>query len=305
MWGDQLQGADAARLVAILTHSMTLFQAVTLLCRYSSTQDRASAYRKFIREWVEGLGTNHPHSLEHAARINIHAAFHIYDFLLLFGPVISWWTFPFERLIGALQKIKTNDHIGGELEATIAKSFWRGANLRRYLNRADCPEVIKQLKKLFDLSFSPRNDRSAESVPAENDKDRAHYTHQGVNYSRASTHLGNSLVLYYPSSAPTESPIAGSIQRIETAGDNTIFHIRRQGKLPPGKFDPFLPYPHFPAKTYSSQMDDVVDQIPPSLVLSHCARCEFSDDRAVILDLSRVSLLLESLNKVITDIAQN
>ncbi|KAJ6547261.1 hypothetical protein B0H19DRAFT_953617 [Mycena capillaripes] len=198
---------------------------------------------------------------------------------------MSWWTFPFERLIGALQKINTNDHIGGELEATIAKSFWRGANLRRYLNRADCPEVIKQLKKLFDVSFSPRHDRSAESVPTENDKDRAHYTHQGVNYSRASTHLGNSLVLYHPSSS-AESPIAGSIQRIKTAGDKTIFHIQRQAQLPPGKYDPFLPYPYFPAKTYSSRMEDVVDRISPSLILTHCARFEFSDDRAVILDLS-------------------
>ncbi|KAE9382827.1 hypothetical protein BT96DRAFT_845020 [Gymnopus androsaceus JB14] len=40
---------------------------------------------------------------------------HIYDFLLLFGPVISWWCFPFERLIGALQKINTNDFVGGKI----------------------------------------------------------------------------------------------------------------------------------------------------------------------------------------------
>ncbi|KAE9407462.1 hypothetical protein BT96DRAFT_809392, partial [Gymnopus androsaceus JB14] len=45
---------------------------------------------------------------------NIHAAGHIYNFLLLFGPVLSWWCFSFEHLIGALQKINTNDHIGGK-----------------------------------------------------------------------------------------------------------------------------------------------------------------------------------------------
>jgi hypothetical protein len=28
---------------------------------------------------------------------------------------MSWWCFPFERLIGVLQKVKTNDLIGGEL----------------------------------------------------------------------------------------------------------------------------------------------------------------------------------------------
>ncbi|KAJ7080261.1 hypothetical protein C8R44DRAFT_653822 [Mycena epipterygia] len=286
MWGDQPE-EDAERLLAMLHHSMALFQAVTLVCRYSSSQPRADAYRQFIKEWVDGLITNHPHSSEHNARINIHAAFHIYDFILLFGPIMAWWCFPFERLIGALQRINKNNHIGGELEATIVKSFWRGANLRRYLNRADCPEVIKQFKVLFDLTFSPHNDRSTESVPAEDGKDRAHYTHQGVNYSRASAHLGNSLVLYYPSSNAS-SLIAGSIQCIETAGDDTIFHIRRQAPLPPGKFDPFLPYPHFPARTYSSFMEDVVDKVKPFAVISHCARFEFSDNRAVILNLSRV-----------------
>ncbi|KAJ7738606.1 hypothetical protein B0H16DRAFT_1761269 [Mycena metata] len=175
---------------------------------------------------------------------------------------MAWWCFPFERLIGTLQKINTNNHIGGELEGTIAKSFWRGANLRRYLNRSDCPEVIKQFKILFDLSFSPQNDRSVESTPQENGNDRANYTHQAVNYSRSSTHLGNSLVMYYPSA---NSPlIPGSIQRIQTDGEKTIFHIQRQAALPSDKFDPFLLFPHFPAKTYSSRMESTIDKVAPS-----------------------------------------
>ncbi|KAK0431495.1 hypothetical protein EV421DRAFT_1720503, partial [Armillaria borealis] len=49
---------------------------------------------------------------------NIHVLFHIYDFLLLFGPVISWWCFPFEHLIGALQKINTSSRVGGK------RSIW-------------------------------------------------------------------------------------------------------------------------------------------------------------------------------------
>ncbi|KAJ6580211.1 hypothetical protein B0H10DRAFT_1834947, partial [Mycena sp. CBHHK59/15] len=68
------------------------------------------------------------------------------------------------------------------------------------------------------------------------------------------------------------------------------FSIQRQARLPLGKFDPFLRYPHFPAKTYSSKMEDVMDTISPSLVLSHCAHFKFSDKHAVILDLSRVCL---------------
>ncbi|KAJ6626394.1 hypothetical protein B0H10DRAFT_1655393, partial [Mycena sp. CBHHK59/15] len=116
---------------------------------------------------------------------------------------------------------------------------------------------------------------------------RAHYTHKGVNFSCASTHLGNSLLLYYPSNEAT-APIAGSIQKIVMHGEKVLFSIQRQAPLPLGKSDPFLRYPHFPAKTYSSKMEDVIDAISPSSVLSHCARFKFSDDHAVILNLSRV-----------------
>ncbi|KAJ6580210.1 hypothetical protein B0H10DRAFT_1673423, partial [Mycena sp. CBHHK59/15] len=103
MWGDQ-PGENAAHLLGLLDHSMALFQAVTLACRYTMTRQRAIAYCTSIKEWVNGLYIHHPHTVDHTERRNIHAAFHIYDFLLLFGPVISWWCFPFECLIGILQK---------------------------------------------------------------------------------------------------------------------------------------------------------------------------------------------------------
>ncbi|KAJ7605679.1 hypothetical protein DFH06DRAFT_1275568 [Mycena polygramma] len=201
---------------------------------------------------------------------------------------MAWWCFPFERLIGSLQKINTNDHVGGELESTITESFLRGANLRRWLSRADCPQVIKEFKELFDKAFTPRQNVDEESGPLSKDGERAHYTYQGVKFSRASTHLGNSLIIYYPSAGAVD-PIAGSIQKIVTHKDHTVFFVQRQGPLPPDSFDPFLRYPHFPAKSYSSQMQDTIDQITSSDIVSHCARFEYSNDRSVILSLSRLS----------------
>ncbi|KAJ7819315.1 hypothetical protein B0H13DRAFT_2378458 [Mycena leptocephala] len=245
------------------------------------TLDRVRAYRQFIKEWVDGINKHHPHTTDHARRTNIHAAFHIYDFLLLFGPIISWWCFPFERLIGVLQKITTNDQIGGELEATITTSFTRSANLRRWLNRPDCPAVIKEFKTLFDHAYTPRWNATEESAPLVKDGERAHYTFRGVNYSRESTHLGNSLVLYSPSAGA--EPIAGSIQKIVTDRKGTVFTVQRQAPLPADAFDPFLRYPHFPAKSYSSDMEDTFDTISPSAVLSHCARFDYSNNRSVIL----------------------
>ncbi|KAJ7860198.1 hypothetical protein B0H13DRAFT_1639651, partial [Mycena leptocephala] len=120
------------------------------------------------------------------------------------------------------------------------------------------------------------------------DREHAHYTYKGFNYSRASTHLGNSLVLFYPQSS--SSATAGSIQKIEIAGNEVTFLIKRQAPLPSTKFDPFKAFPHFPAQTYSSHMldDQPLDSIHPSRVISHCARFDFSDERSVILNLSRV-----------------
>lgn len=177
------------------------------------------------------------------------------------------------------------------MEATILKSFMRGANLRRWLARKDCPEVIRQFKRVFDLAFTPRTVREQNDTVAGNDREKAHFFFNGVNFSRASTHLGNSLVIYYPPGASTA--VAGRIEKIEVVNNKATFVIRRQKPLPANQSDPFKAFPHFPATTYSSKMSDAApDKVQPSSVISHCARFEFSNDRAVILNLSRVFLFL-------------
>jgi hypothetical protein len=45
-------------------------------------------------------------------RPNHHTALHIGPLLMKFGPVHSWWMFPFERVIGILQKFNTNSKMG-------------------------------------------------------------------------------------------------------------------------------------------------------------------------------------------------
>lgn len=117
LWGyseDGRQPPEDSRLLHVLDHTMALFQAVNIVCRNTMNKDRARKYLEFMKTWVGGLHETHPHSKNHAARPNIHAALHIYDFVLLYGPVMSWWCFPFERLIGTLQKVKTNDLVGGK-----------------------------------------------------------------------------------------------------------------------------------------------------------------------------------------------
>jgi hypothetical protein len=174
----------------------------------------------------------------------------------------------------------------GVLKSTLLKSYMRGANLRRWLKRPDCPEVIRQFKCLFDKAFC--SEQLSKQTMLLGRRDVAHYTHNGVIFSHCSTHLGNSLVLYYP--LPLSSIlVAGSIQAINTSGDQVYFSIKRQAPLPPGIYDPFCHYPSFPARVYSSSMDDgPADLVPVKSVVSHVAHFAFSANRSVIVNLSRV-----------------
>ena len=106
-------------------------------------------------------------------------------------------------------------------------------------------------------------------------------------YSRASTQVGNSLILYIEQGSG--KVIAGSIEQISAHESDLEFRVRRQAPLPAGKNDPFKRFPDFPAKTYSSAMSTQVDIIHPKSIIGHYARFKFSDERTVVVDLSKVS----------------
>lgn len=108
MWGDgspHPSPATAASFRKILDHTMALVSAVSIACMRTMTETRMTAYREQLAAWSSNLKVLHPES---SHRVNGHMAFHIYDFLRLFGPVHSWWCFPFERLIGQLQRLPHN-----------------------------------------------------------------------------------------------------------------------------------------------------------------------------------------------------
>lgn len=165
----------------------------------------------------------------------------------------------------------------------------KGANIRWWLSREDCPEVIRQFKLFFDKAFShdPQEERHARE---ERMKEVAHIRHDGRNFSRATTHLGNSLICYYPSQTAS-APVAGSIQKITVNNSDVWLTVKRQAPASSDAYDPFIRYPSFPAQIYSSSMLDHEDRIPITSILCHVARFEFSLNRAVILTLSRASLL--------------
>ena len=113
LWGEGSSHATpeiGAFFRRVLDNTMLLVSAVVVLCKRTMSEARARKYRAYLTHWLRGLQEVHAGS--YSDRTNNHVAFHIFDFLLLFGPVYSWWCFPFERLIGQLQRIPHNDKFG-------------------------------------------------------------------------------------------------------------------------------------------------------------------------------------------------
>lgn len=93
----------------VLDHTMWLVSAVIIVCHRSMSPSRAAAYLDYITRYVRALKEIHPDAEHQSIH---HMAIHIYDFLHLFGPTRSWWAFPFERLIGHLQRLPHNHKFG-------------------------------------------------------------------------------------------------------------------------------------------------------------------------------------------------
>lgn len=108
-------------------------------------------------------------------------------------------------------------------------------------------------------------------------------------FSTASTHIGNSLVLFNPEGDRNLSLVPASIQGIVDRGREVTISVRRQALATNSSTpDPFTRYPYFPAKLYSLNLEKDVEDIPLEWVQCHFARFKWSDELAVVLSLSRV-----------------
>ena len=90
--------------------------AVTVATSRTTSPTHAAAYFQHMLAYLEGLKELFP---DYKFTANHHFALHLYDFIKFFGPVHSWWTFPFERVIGMLQRISTNYKLGKYLWFTV------------------------------------------------------------------------------------------------------------------------------------------------------------------------------------------
>lgn len=70
-----------------------------------TSKTHADNYTRYMMAYLQTLLLLYP---SFKLRPNHHGALHIGPFLLQFGPMRGWWMYPFERIIGILQKTNTN-----------------------------------------------------------------------------------------------------------------------------------------------------------------------------------------------------
>lgn len=109
LWGGEAEDDHGVSRRKLLELTMCIVQTTWIICGRQTTQEDRAAYLKYLCTYLHNLeettgGTKY--------RSNHHYSLHLYDFLSLWGPVHSWWCFPFERVNGILQRIASNNITG-------------------------------------------------------------------------------------------------------------------------------------------------------------------------------------------------
>lgn len=101
----------------LMVNTMYLACAIRQGVNYQTSEKHVQAYAEYIFTYLEDLQRIRP---DLSLLPSHHNVMHTPTFLLRFGPMPGWWMFPFEWVIGLLQKIKTNGKIG---KTAVALSY--------------------------------------------------------------------------------------------------------------------------------------------------------------------------------------
>ena len=93
----------------LLDITLSLVSAILIACTHSTSAAHANAYLQYMQNYISGIKELFP---KFKFLPNHHMALHLHEYLVQYGPVHSWWTFPFERLIGIVQRIPSNGKPG-------------------------------------------------------------------------------------------------------------------------------------------------------------------------------------------------
>jgi hypothetical protein len=107
LWDQLGDGGDkrSQQCKKLLEITLSLISAVIIASSRTTSRENADLYLHHMQSYLKGLREVFP---QYRFLPNQHMALHLAEYLKLYGPVHSWWTFPFERLIGMLQRIPNN-----------------------------------------------------------------------------------------------------------------------------------------------------------------------------------------------------
>ncbi|KJA21910.1 hypothetical protein HYPSUDRAFT_139897 [Hypholoma sublateritium FD-334 SS-4] len=93
----------------LLDATMALISAVVIATAHKTSRNMADLYLQHMQSYLQLMQELLP---RYNFCPNHHMALHLAEYLRFFGPVHAWWTFPFERLIGMLERMPTNFKMG-------------------------------------------------------------------------------------------------------------------------------------------------------------------------------------------------
>jgi len=102
----------------LLDTTFSLVSAILIACSHNTSPAHAKAYLRYMQNYIDGIKQLDP---TFKFLPNHHMALHLQEYLEQYGPVHSWWTFPFERLIGIMQRIPSNGKPGEYLVPIVIK----------------------------------------------------------------------------------------------------------------------------------------------------------------------------------------
>ncbi|KAG1758760.1 hypothetical protein EDD22DRAFT_849772 [Suillus occidentalis] len=213
----------------------------------------------------------------HSLCPNHHACLHLHEFLLRYRPMHGWWMFPFERIIGVLQKTNMNHKIR-ELERTMLETFCAAASVKTMLQEPGAPDVVKRAVEILQQCCTPFTEefRTDTGILCTTMELIPYVSYDDTNIikapisdilrhtlDKAGTQLnGNNCIMEY------KGLTIGGLKYYScnySASDrwqdhNQVYYIAIRGYLlvPVGYEDPFLAYSDFRAQiwrcAYSSQL---------------------------------------------------
>ncbi|KAI0340552.1 hypothetical protein BDW22DRAFT_1448365 [Trametopsis cervina] len=144
IWGSSTASGRERDLLENFLHLVVAVEASTSKIM---SKERAEFFDHHMYAYLVSLRELFDHDLVP----NHHLALHLRECMEMFGPVHSWWAFPFERYNGVIAKLNTNNK-SAEMPVTFMRYFCIGANLRAMIASMPWPE--HEYYEAFSKSFN-------------------------------------------------------------------------------------------------------------------------------------------------------